>query len=151
MTNKQTQAGAINTAKSIFGVNSFLEGIRGADSRRSRYNDVPRTYREAPPATAPPATAPPAYAPSAAATAPPATVNPRVDDDEGTWEPASEDEIDPEFTVIDESSAEMPMHAGFNSLGIRVRGVDADDYDDDDNCNKNDSDDSDNDNINYQP
>ena len=50
------------------------------------------------------------------------------------------------------------MHAGFNSLGIRVRGVDdADDYDDDDNCNKNDRDndsddngnDNDNDNDNY--
>ena len=93
---RYTQAGAINTSESIFGVNSFLEGIRGADSRRPRYNDVPRAYREAPPATVPPATAP-----SAAATAPPATINPRVDDDEGAWEPASEDEIDPEFTVID--------------------------------------------------
>ena len=42
------------------------------------------------------------------------------------------------------------MHAGFNSLDIRVRGADdADDYDDDDNCNKNDRDnDSDNDNGN---
>ena len=98
--------GATNT--SSFGINSFLQG--SANSRRSRYSVLPRTYREAPLAT-------------------PQCDLPVDDDEDDAWEP--EDEIDLEFNAIDESTTEMPAHADFNSLGVRVREVGDDDDDND--------------------